>query len=481
LALVIGVDSSTTATKVELRDADSGRLVGRARRGHPEVSPPRSEQDPESWWAALFGAISELSSANEAAAISVAAQQHGLVAMDASGRPIRPAKLWNDTESAPDSDALVAKMGPEWWAKSVGSVPVPAFTVTKLAWLKRCEPESFARMTQIGLPHDWLTLRLAGRLVTDRGDASGTGYWSPAEERWRTDVLDLIEERPEWPDCLPRVLGPSEPAGEVGSRAGEIGLSPSALVGPGTGDNMAAALGIGLRPGSACVSFGTSGTVYAVSNAPSEDPSGAVAGFADANGAYLPLVCTLNAMRVPDYFRRLLGRSQPEFDAMAARAARGSSGVVVVPYLDGERTPNLPRATASVFGIRAETSPEDIAGAVVEGVVCGLLDGLDALMNVGVEITGDLYVVGGGSHWESFRQALADLSQRRVIQVAEDELVARGACVQAAAVLHGCRPDEICSAWGIEVRSIAEPRCDATTAQEIRRRYQDVSRRGLDR
>ncbi|MCB1259284.1 MAG: xylulose kinase, partial [Acidimicrobiales bacterium] len=263
MPLVAGVDSSTQSTKVELRDADDGRLVGTGRAPHPVVTPPVAEQDPEAWWVALEAALAEALTAAGATtvdvgAIAVGGQQHGLVALGADDGVLRPAKLWNDTTSAPDADALVAALpgGAAAWAAACGSVPVASFTVTKLAWLRRNEPDVWARLARVCLPHDWLTLRLTGSHVTDRGDASGTGYWSPAEGAYRFDLLALVDDGLDWPAMVPDVLGPAEVAGTWHpAGGGEV------LVGPGTGDNMAAAVGIGLAPGDVAVSIGTSGVL----------------------------------------------------------------------------------------------------------------------------------------------------------------------------------------------------------------------------
>ena len=246
MSLVLGVDSSTQSTKVEVRDADTGELVGRGRAPHPATAPPRSEQDPEAWWSALGAARDEAGHGDDVVATSVAAQQHGMVVLDAQDAVIRPAKLWNDTESAPDAEWLLGQLdgGAAAWAEACGSVPVAAFTITKLSWLHRSEPDAFARVARVMLPHDWLAWRLTGELGTDRGDASGTGYFSAATDEYRLDLLEIVDPELDWKAALPPVLGPAEATG--------------------TGDNMAAALALGLRPGDVVISLGTSGTVFAV-------------------------------------------------------------------------------------------------------------------------------------------------------------------------------------------------------------------------
>jgi xylulokinase len=455
---VLGVDSSTQATKVEIRDADDGALIATGRASHPSTTPPRSEQDPNAWWTALVDAVRQ-TGIRDIAAMSVAAQQHGLVVLDATGEVLRPAKLWNDTESAPEAAAMVGALGAEQWAKACGSVPVASFTITKLAWLARHEPQTFARVATVLLPHDYLTYRLVGRFVTDRGDASGTGYWSPAEDVWMPGLIDRALGPADGAtglnvDSLPEVLGPGESPGVLTDRAREeLGLDGPILCGPGTGDNMAAALGIGLRPGDVAVSIGTSGTVYTVSNVPTADPTGSVAGFADATGRFLPLVCTLNATRVTDALAGLLGVDTAALGELALGAPAGANGVVLVPYLDGERTPNRPDASGTIAGLRTETDRGDLARAAFEGVVCGLLDGLDALQAIGAvlpatERSGRTLLVGGGARSPAYQRILADLMGVDVVLPSGDEHVAGGACAQSAAVLHGLRPDDVAASWG---------------------------------
>src|SRR3954452_19862126 len=358
----MGVDSSTQSTKIEVRDADDGRLVGYGRAPHPPTRPPKSEHDPKTWWDALVIAVG-MTGVRDIGALSVAGQQHGLVALDAAGSVLRPAKLWNDTESAPEAEAMVRQFGAARWAKATGSVPVASLTVTKLAWMANHEPAQFARIGTVLLPHDFLTYRLTGRYVTDRGDASGTGYWSPTEGRWLPDILDRVVGRSglgSWTDRLPEVLGPSDPSDWMTASVHEIlGLRGRPLCGPGTGDNMAAALGVGLRAGEGAISLGTSGTVYTVSDTPTADKSGAVSGFADATGRFLPLVCTLNATQVTESIGRLLGADPHELDDLALAARSGAGGVVVLPYFMGERTPNRPNATGLVSGVRTDVTRAD--------------------------------------------------------------------------------------------------------------------------
>ncbi len=456
MTLVVGIDSSTQSCKIEVRDADTGELVRSARAAHPPTVPPRSEQDPHAWWDALSSLLDDY--ASDVAALSVAAQQHGMVVLDRERRVLRPAKLWNDTESAPQAKRLVDALGPEYWAEHTGSVPVASFTITKLAWLQEHEPDVFAQLRHVVLPHDWLTYRLTGELVTDRGDASGTGYWSPSTGEYSAEILGLVGLDP---SVAPKVLGPTTSAGTCGH----------AVVGPGTGDNMAAALGLGLTAGDVAISLGTSGTVFTVSDRSTADATGAVAGFADASGSYLPLVCTLNATKVTDTIARLLGLSTADLDRAALEVAPGAGGVVMVPYLDGERTPNLPNATGALMGLRSDTDATQLARAAFEGVVCSLLDALDALDRAGVATSsGRLFLAGGGARSAAYQRIVADLAQRPVLVAPAGEHVAKGACVQAAAVLQSCTVGEVVTAWSTSDDEVVDPN-SSVDADAVRATY----------
>ena len=421
--LVAGVDSSTQSTKVMVCDAQTGAIVRQGRASHPDTT----EVDPDVWWAAFKEATSG-GLLDGVDAISVAGQQHGMVVLDDSGLVVRPALLWNDTRSADAARDLIDELGgPGAWVQAVGTVPVASLTVAKLRWLAVAEPELAGRVRDVALPHDWLTKRLLedgsrprAELVTDRGDASGTGYWSPATGKYRVDLLERAFGREVG---VPRVLGPSDAAGRTGA-----GL----LVAAGTGDNMGAALGIGLGPGDVVVSLGTSGTVFAVHDKPTSDPGGFVAGFADATGRFLPLVCTLNAARVLTAGARMLGTDLAGLDALALKASPGSGGVVLLPYLDGERTPSLPEATATLGGLtRANMSPENVARAHVEGMLCGLADGLDALTAQGIRPERVL-LIGGAARSRAVRAIAPGIFGLPVALPNPAEFVALGAAKQAA-------------------------------------------------
>jgi xylulokinase len=456
MALVAGVDLSTQACKLVVRDAETGRAVRSGRAAHP----PGTEVDPRAWSDALGQAIAAVGGLDDVDALAVAGQQHGMVCLDEDGRVVRPALLWNDTRSAGAAAALVDALGAPAWADAVGLVPVASFTVAKLRWLADHEPDAAARTAAVCLPHDWLTWQLAGaagldRLATDRGDASGTGYWSARTGEYRLDLLRLALGRT---PLVPRVLGPAEPAG-----TGREGV----LLGPGTGDNAGAALGLGAGAGDVVVSVGTSGVVAAVARAPAADPSGTVAGFADATGLYLPLVATLNAARVLDAAARMLGVGHAELSRLALDAPAGAGGLVVVPYLEGERTPNLPDATGAIHGLRLDTAtPAHLARAAIEGVLCGLADGLDALVAQGVE-PARVLLIGGGAASEALRRIAPAILGLPVDVPRPSEHVADGAARQAAWALAGTGAPP---AWSMH----AITRYDAEPAPAVRARYAEV-------
>ncbi|HSK28233.1 MAG TPA: xylulokinase [Jiangellales bacterium] len=452
---VAGIDSSTQSCKVVVCDAESGEVLAEGRAAHPDGT----EVDPEAWWTALLEAGAGL--LDRVDAVAVAGQQHGMVALDRDGAVVRPALLWNDTRSAAAARELVDELGGGApWAEAVGSVPVASFTVTKLRWLARHEPEQAARVRGVVLPHDWLTWRLAGSAsepTTDRGDASGTGYWSPGEGRYREDLLELaLGHRVD----LPRVAGPAEVVGRT---------TGGAAVAAGTGDNMGAALGLAAAPGDVVVSLGTSGTAFAVAEAPTADPTGVVAGFADATGRFLPLVCTLNAARVLTATAAMLGTDLNGLDRLALAAEPGAGGLVLLPYLDGERTPDLPDATGSLHGMtRTTMTPENVARAAVEGMLCGLADGVQALRDQGVPVRRAL-LIGGAARSAAVRAVAAGILGVPVVVPEPAEYVALGAARQAAWALSG---EPAAPAWAAtSTGSPAPPETSGSEGRAVRERY----------
>lgn len=455
--LVAGVDSSTQACKVVIRDAEDGRLVRQGRAAHPDGT----EVDPEAWWQALLAAVADAGGLGDVAAISVGAQQHGMVALDAGGQVIRDALLWNDTRSAPAAQDLTDEVGAHEFARRTGLVPVASFTITKVRWLADAEPQNAARVAAVALPHDWLTWRLRGygpdnpdlsALTTDRSDASGTGYLA-TDGTYDLDLLSRALRRDGAGVTLPRVAAPGD---SVGTTAAHPGIPAGLVVGPGCGDNAGSALGLGARRGDAIVSIGTSGVVCAVSETLPQDPSGTVAGFADATGAYLPLIATLNAARVLDAIAQVLGVDHTELGRLALQAPPGADGLVLRPYFEGERTPNLPDATATLFGMTlASTTRTGLARAAIEGLLCGLADGIDAVRDQGARIERAM-LIGGAAQNEAVQAVAAQVLGVPVLVPEPAEYVAAGAAVQAAWVLSGNLPQW--SAPTTQVRGVsAEP------------------------
>lgn len=475
--LVAGVDCSTQATKVLVVDPDDGRIVAQGRAEHAVTGTGGvRESDPEQWWEALRDALAQTGRAGEVAAIAIAGQQHGLVLLDAGGRPLRPAPLWNDTTSAPDAEELIADLGgPDAWARRAGSVPTASFTVAKWARLRRVEPAVAETAAAVRLPHDFLTERLCGEAVTDRGDASGGGWWCPAEGAYADDVLALPRVALD-PALLPEVREGGDAAGTTGTAASAaLGLPRDAVVAVGTGDNMAAAVGLGLEPGTPVLSLGTSGTAFAVTERPACDPSGTIAGFADAGSRFLPLACTLNATLAIDRVAAWLGRDREQV------APAGE--VVVLPYLDGERTPAYPSAAGSIVGLRHATSAEQILQAAYDGAIEALLSALDLLdeTTAGLDPAAPLLLLGGGARGDAWRATVARLSGRAVAIPAETELVALGAAALAAASLTGGDAAAIARGWAgprTTLDAVARDEQRLTRIRDVRARLHELNAHG---
>ena len=485
--LVAGVDSSTQSCKVVVLDAGTGTLVRQGRAAHPDGT----EVHPDHWWRALSAAFDDAGGLADVSALSVGGQQHGMVLLDHAGNVVRPALLWNDTRSASAAAALTDEVGAEDFARRTGLVPVASFTITKIRWVRDHEPDLADRVAAVALPHDWLTWRLRGygpaaasplgpdldQLTTDRSDASGTGYWSPSAGEYDLELFKLAfgrdareasggaGHRDPGTVVLPRVLGPGDAAGAVhpgcfGSATqlpGQSGSSPAGpghriLLGAGAGDNAAAALGLGAEPGDVVVSVGTSGTVFSVASRAVADPSGTVAGFADASGEYLPIAVTLNAARVLGSVAGILGVDFDELARLALGAEPGAGGVVLVPYFEGERTPNLPHAKASFHGLSiASSTRSNLARAAIEGMLCGLSGGLDALRAQGSPAT-RLLLIGGAVQNPAVQAIAAQVFDLPVVIPSPGEYVARGAAVQAAWASSGNRP-----AWPVAVDAAPAP------------------------
>ncbi|GEO96515.1 xylulokinase [Kocuria turfanensis] len=421
---VLGIDSSTQSTKALLVDAATGEVLGQRRASHPAGT----EVAPRAWLAALDDAAGPFLDA--AAAVAVGGQQHGMVALDEHDAVVRDALLWNDTRSAPQARELVEEMGgPAACAEELGSVLVASMTSTKLRWMAEHEPEHAARTHRVLLPHDYLSWHLNAEktsFFTDRGDASGTGYFSTRTEQWSHDLARrALGHDVALPDLAPH------PRAVLGRTPGGAQLAA------GTGDNMAAALGVTLGPGDVSLSVGTSGVAAMVSETRTADPTGLVTGFADATGRYLPMATTLNAARILEFGTRILGVDHAGLSALALAARPGAGGTTLLPYLDGERTPNRPEARATLHGMSSATSREDVARACVEGLLCSLADGVDALERATGVPARRIVLIGGGAQSEAVRRLAPAVLGRPVLVPAPGEYVALGAARQAAWALSG--------------------------------------------
>ncbi len=456
MALVLGIDSSTQSTKALLVDAETGRVVDTGRAPHPDGT----EVDPRAWLTAVDDAAGAFLS--QAAAVAVGGQQHGMVALDERGDVVRDALLWNDTRSSAQAAALVEEMGgPEACVEEIGYVLVASMTSTKLRWMAENEPENAARTATVLLPHDFISRHLSadGATFTDRGDASGTGYYSTRTEAWNHDLAQL---------ALGHALSLPEVAA---SPRAVMGRTPGgAVMAPGTGDNMAAALGLSLGPGDVSVSIGTSGVAAMVSDNRPADHSGTVTGFADATGRFLPMATTLNAARILDFGCRLLGVDHDGLSALALASRPGAGGVVLLPYLDGERTPNRPGATGVFAGLTSSTDRHDIARACVEGLLASLADAVAAVERVAGQDARRILLIGGGARSEAVRRLAPTVFGRPVAVPPPGEYVALGAARQAAWALSGA--DEP-PAW--QIGEVAE--YDAEPAPVVMETYLTLKER----
>ena len=428
--LVAGVDSSTQSCKLLVWDSATGEIVRTGRASHPDGT----EVDPNLWWDALLEAIDKAGGIDDVSAISIAGQQHGMVLLDRAGNVVRPALLWNDTRSSQEAKELIEHFGAQWLADNSGSVPVPSFTSTKLRWVRNNEPELLEEIAAVCLPHDYLSWRLSShypdvsKLFTDRSDASGTGYFNPGTNEYLSEVIEFCLGKQV---LLPTIVDHKESGGVVNSELSDRQI----LIGAGMGDNAGAAQGLGLTPGKFAVSLGTSGTVFGSFRDGVSDSTGIISGFADAQGNYLPLVCTLNAARVIEWGAALLNVSLEEFGELALKAKPGAGGVVVTPYLEGERTPNLPDATASITGLTLlNGGRENFARACIEGMLSGLRFGGEVITDQGQSIE-SIALIGGAAANKAVQQIAREIFSAEVTVPEPAEYVALGAARQAAQLI----------------------------------------------
>jgi D-xylulose kinase len=446
-AAYLGIDCGTGSTKALLLDAERGEVL--ALRAAPHRIDARadgtSEQDPGWWLDALWASVRAVLADRpgvEVRGIAVSGQQHGLVALDAAGTPVRPAKLWNDTTTVTECDLLTDAVGGLEAALALtGNRFLTGYTAPKLLWLRRHEPKAYARAVRFCLPHDYLNLWLTGAFVTEPGDASGTAYVDVRQRTYSKPVLAAIDPGRAWADALPAIVASRSVIGELRPEAAEaLGLRAGIGVSGGGGDNMCAAIGVGaVRPGPVVASLGTSATAFAYRDEPAIDPLGEVSAFCDSTGGWLPLACTLNCTAVVDWARQLVGDGAPTVDQALAASPPGARDLTFLPYLTGERTPDLPRAAGSLHGLRLEHRPEDIVRAAVEGVTDGLAFALAALGRTGVRPE-QLVLVGGGANSDAWGQLVADMTGLPVERPRSAEAAAEGAARQARWTIDGVEP-----------------------------------------
>ncbi len=438
--LIIGIDSGTQSTKALVLDTGKKRVVGSAAEKYDLISdlpPGAKEQHPHTWRAATAKAIklalkAAKARSGEVKAIGVSGQQHGFVPLDAAGEVIRPAKLWCDTSTAAECEEITTALGgAKATLRALGNAVLPGFTASKILWLKRHEPENFARLATVLLPHDYLNWWLTGRAVMEFGDASGTALLDVRRRRWSDAALRAID--PELAGKLPPLMPSDQPAGTLQpATAKALGLGAEVLVSAGGGDNMMGAIGTGnTRAGVVTASFGTSGTIYACAEKPVVDPQGEIAAFCDSTNRWLPLLCTMNVTVATEMMRKDFGLTPQAFDAQAAKAPAGAGGLLLLPYLEGERTPNVPDGTGVLLGVNTRTfALPQFARAALEGVTLGMNYGLRRLAELGVHAT-QIRATGGGANSNVWRQIMADIFNAEVVTLKVGEGAAYGAALQA--------------------------------------------------
>ncbi|HNQ90373.1 MAG TPA: xylulokinase [Verrucomicrobiota bacterium] len=481
--LVIGIDSGTQSTKALVFDADRGRVVGTGAVRYgllPGLPPGAKEQHPHTWRSAATKAVRQAlgeakAAAAEVKALGVSGQQHGFVPLDAKGEVIRPAKLWCDTVTAPECDEITAALGgPAAAVRALGNAVLPGFTASKILWLKKHEPDHFSRLATVLLPHDYLNWWLTGRAVMEYGDASGTALMDVRRRCWSKAAIRAIDGGLE--ACLPGLMASDEPVGCLqASAARALGLGTDVLVSAGGGDNMMGAIGTGnTRPGVITASIGTSGTIYACADRPVIDPRGEIAAFCDSANRWLPLLCTMNVTVATEMVRQDFGMTHAEFERTARKAPAGSDGLLLLPYLEGERTPNVPAGTGVFVGVNTRTfTAPHFARAAMEGVILGMNYGLRRLASLGVR-PAQIRATGGGAQSGLWRQIMADIFNAEVVTLKVSEGAAFGAALQALWCWRRARGERV----GIEEITDAfvavNPRATAVPCPAAAQRYVEL-------
>jgi xylulokinase len=439
MSLFIGIDSGTQSVKAVVLDLETRQVVAEARAPHQLIKGlpvGHMEQHPHDWTAALDTVLGEVAGKIDGArvrGIGVSGQQHGFVPLDANGNVIRPAKLWCDTSTTEECAIITKKLGgPKAAIRKTGNLILPGFTAPKILWLKRHEPKAYAKLRHVLLPHDYLNFFLTGNYFMEYGDASGTALMDVRKRTWSREAINAIDKKlAEW---LPPLNESHEAAGTLRQElAARYGFSTEVVVSAGGGDNMMGAIGTGnVVPGVITASFGTSGTIYAHAAKPVVDPEGEIAAFCSSTGGWLPLLCTMNVTTVTEQVRGLFNQDHAALNAAVAGAPAGAGGLVLLPYLAGERTPNVPEGSGVLLGLNGGNfSPGHIARAAMEGVTMGMNYGLRRLAELGVKAK-EIRVTGGGAKSAVWRQLMADIFGVPVVAMVEDEGAALGGALQAA-------------------------------------------------
>ncbi len=439
MSLYLGIDSGTQSTKAVVLDLNERKIIAEARAPHSLIAglpAGHMEQHPQEWTAALDAVITEVAAKidrTRVRGIGVSGQQHGFVPLDAGGAVIRPAKLWCDTSTTRECDLLTKKLGGTKAAiRTAGLAFLPGFTAPKILWLKRHEPANYQRLRHVLLPHDYLNYHLTGQYFMEHGDASGTALMDVRKRTWSQPVIKAIDKN--LADWLPQLSSSAQAAGTLRpALAQKYGFSADVVVSSGGGDNMMGAIGTGnVTPGVVTASFGTSGTIYAYSSKPVVDPHGEIAAFCSSTGGWLPLLCTMNVTSVTELYRNLFNWDHAQLEHAVASAPAGAGGLSLLPYFDGERTPNLPKGTGVLTGLNRHTlTPGTLARAAMEGVTMNMNYGLRRLAALGVKAR-EIRVTGGGARSAYWRQMMADIFGVPVVAMVEDEGAALGGALQAA-------------------------------------------------
>ena len=478
--LFLGIDCGTQGTKALILDSQSGQVLGQGSAPHTLIQGEhgRREQDAAQWLQALTTATQQALAAagvsgQQICGIGVSGQQHGLVLLDAQGQVLRPAKLWCDTESAPENRQLLEWMGGETGSlQRLGLVIAPGYTVSKLLWTRHHHRQVCERIAPILLPHDSLNYWLTGRLCREYGDASGTGYFNVRTRQWDLEILRYIDPEGRLERALPELIDSRAPAGKLRPEIARLlGLNPEAVVSSGGGDNMLGAIGTGnIEPGIITMSLGSSGTVYAFDPQPQARPDAAVANFCSSSCGWLPLICTLNLTNVTGAIRELLGLSLDDFNQLARQAPIGAEGISMLPFLNGERVPALPGATGSIQGLTLTNfNQANLCRAAIEGTTFGLRYGLDLLRRDGLQ-SHTILLVGGGSKSSLWRQIVADIMDTRVICAEQSEAAALGAAIQAAWCTGAGTLEQLCQRC-VRLDHASETRPDANNVAAYEQSY----------